>query len=353
MIYFGSSKRGNCVYKCPGFQNEICGGPDSISVYDIRLTDVKLTPPAQTDALVTSTESINSFTEQTAYNKVIDTKSSDGLITSTESNNNFTEQTAYNEAAVKTTIQSTTPNSTMKRTSDITGRRTDGIVSVYISVPVSITIVAALTAGIVFCLMRKCRHTDDQYVLFRRKMVTKNTHLFNSAVNKTYNINTSNDQSNCSKYSSKTVQNSSASLYAEIAFGSTETLETSENGYSTVSIGLLKGKYRKDATESSNTYDTLHTGSKANTIKTSDCYQSVYDHVIVGNHNNQSTDSDEYSHLHTVQINNLQQTYSKVIDNHHIDEDRISDTNSVHCGDQDYKSNHEYDILYDRMPYHT
>ncbi|XP_053378949.1 uncharacterized protein LOC123526445 isoform X2 [Mercenaria mercenaria] len=197
----------NCNYKCPGKKTEICGGNKSLSIYDTL-------------------------------------------------------------AAVKATIRSTTPNSTMKRTSEITststeqvdhdtGRGTDDLVSVYISVPVLVTTVAALT-GVVFCLKRKSRHTDDQYVCFRRKNVIKNSHPFNTAVNKTFNVKTSNDDSNCSHRSSN----------------------------NTVSIGILQGQYTTDATKSSGTYDTLQGSSKANTIKTSDCFQTVYDHVIVGNHIN-------------------------------------------------------------------
>ncbi|XP_053387715.1 uncharacterized protein LOC123542352 isoform X2 [Mercenaria mercenaria] len=332
--YTGSFK---CNYTCPGNKTEICGGETSLSIYDtwdVQATIPSTTPNGsmKTTSEIMSTEQIdhNTAAVQTTFRS---TTSNGPMEITSESASISTEQADLDTASVQTTIRPVISNGSMKITSE--SMSTFFAQADLDTVPVSITIVAALTGVIVYCSMRKCRPTDDQNVLFRRKMVTKNTHLFNSAANKTYNVNTSNDESNCSKYSSKTVQNSSASLYAEIAFGSTETLETSENGYSTVSIGLPKGKYTKDVTESSDTYDTLHTGSKGNTIKTSDCFQSVYDHVIVGNHNNQSTDSDEYSHLHTVQINNL----------HHIDEDRISDTNSVHCGDQDYQSIHEYDII--------
>ncbi|XP_053382121.1 uncharacterized protein LOC123540359 isoform X2 [Mercenaria mercenaria] len=288
MSFRGTPKHVSCEYKCPGNQNEICGGPNKMSVYDIRLIDTKSKPPPKTHTLTTTIESINSFSEQSMYNKDVQTP-----ISAKQTTKTAVQTTTATIAAVQTTIvaettiatvqtkitaettiatvqttitaepttiRSTTPNTSMKTTSELTstdsgqvdldtGRRTNDLVSVYISVPVLITIAAAFTVVIILCLRRKGRHIYDQLVCFRRKKVTNNRYLFNSAADDTCNMNTFNDYINCSHHSPMVVQNSSADLYAEIAFGSTESLQTSENGYSTVSIGLHQGQYTTDVTE--------------------------------------------------------------------------------------------------------
>ncbi|XP_053387720.1 uncharacterized protein LOC128551182 [Mercenaria mercenaria] len=111
--YTGSFK---CNYTCPGNKTEICGGETSLSIYDTW--------------------------------------------------------------AVQTTIRSTTTNSSMKITSEIasmsteqvdhdTGRRTDDLVSVHISVPVLITVAVAISVAInvviIFRLRRKRRKRRNSY----------------------------------------------------------------------------------------------------------------------------------------------------------------------------------------------
>ncbi|XP_053387260.1 xylosyltransferase oxt-like [Mercenaria mercenaria] len=78
-----------CNYKCPRKKTEICGGKTSVSIYDTGV-------------------------------------------------------------AVQTTVQSTTSNSSNKKTSEIAGRGTDDLVSVYISVPVLIMAVVAISIGTIY-----------------------------------------------------------------------------------------------------------------------------------------------------------------------------------------------------------
>ncbi|XP_045182770.2 uncharacterized protein LOC123541377 [Mercenaria mercenaria] len=217
-----------------------------------------------------------------------------------------------------------------------TGGTEDDPVSIYILVPVVIIVAVALVVMIIVYPRRKRRLFGDN-ICFHRKEVTNNRKHFIAATNITY-VGSLRDDETCIKCFPESVRNSAASSYDEINISTTPPIKTSETVFSTVSVGLPQERFEKGATESSDTYDTLQTSSKTNKMKSSDCSKTIYNHVVVGNH---TSDTDEYSHTHAVQINNSQPVRFKVTNDHSLN----CDNKSNGSDDQDDHSEHEYVIL--------
>ncbi|XP_045182608.2 uncharacterized protein LOC123541254 isoform X2 [Mercenaria mercenaria] len=140
----GNPKQVSCGYRCPGYQYEICGGRDSMSVFDIRLItktekSVTQSTPSTTQiiALITSTETES--TKQADYNRE--------MATQTQS------RTEIRRAEMRITTDKAPANN--RETSDVH-------VYVFISIPFVIVVMFAVTVAIIYYRRRKRRMQENE-----------------------------------------------------------------------------------------------------------------------------------------------------------------------------------------------